>query len=134
MNLLRYFCEEVEADLLERGIDIHDWWTRARGSDGRLKLSSRRLLIFAMRLPECSAFKDEWRQDWPSDMYVKAATLNEIRALRADMAVFNGREYQEPSYLKSPRQVESDEAADALRDSIREGIRKQLYSKLNKQE
>lgn len=134
MNLLRYFCEEIEADFLERGIDIHDWWCRTRDSSGRPVLSSRRLLVLAFQLNDDSAFKAEWRQDWSPEQYLQAAQLNEIRAMRAENAVYSGREWNEPSYLKSPRQEEADRMSDEFRDSIRSGIRAQLYSKLIKEE
>lgn len=119
-------------DLIKIGVDIHDWWNRTRREDGALKLSSRRLLALISKLPDRSLFKAEWRRDWSQDQYTEAAILNEIRIMRAENAVFAGREYREPMLVKSPRQQEADRLDAELKDDIRAGIRAQLYRKLNK--
>lgn len=119
-------------DLLARGTDIHDWWNRTRRPDGSLKLSSRRLILLVFKLPDDSLFKTEWRLDWSPKQYNDAAILNELRIMRAENAVFAGREYREPILMKSPRQQEADQIDEELKNDIRAGIRAQLYKKLNK--
>lgn len=57
MALLREYAEDIEGDLLFRGIDIFDWY--------RGKVSDRRMLVLLKKLPEDSAFKTAFRKGWP---------------------------------------------------------------------
>ena len=58
---MRFFPEEIENDLLDRGLNIFDWWNRSRDANGRLKLSSRRLISYVRGLPDDSRFKTATR-------------------------------------------------------------------------
>ena len=75
--MLREYAEDIEADLLYRGIDIFDWYQG--------KISSRRMLVLIRKLPVDSAFKTALRDDWNIDQHLSAAAVNELRAMRADL-------------------------------------------------
>lgn len=76
---------EIEADLLFRGVDVHDWHTG--------KMSSRRLLILLEHLPDDSAFKMALNQDWPRTDQLATGMWNEIKAMRGDLWAFLGHEH-----------------------------------------
>src|SRR6185312_9904150 len=123
------FPEEIEFDLLLRGIDLFDWHTAVRRGDGQLKLSSRRLLVVLRRLPEDSEFKTALRDgDWDSETYIKAGILNELRIARVDNAAMNGHK-MEPVLLRSPRQIVEDDQIRQAREAARDRIRAQLHGK-----
>ena len=118
---------------MERGIDIAHWWRRSRREDGTLILSSRRLHLLVFKLPPESAFMQEWRmQDWSLKQYLEAAAVNELRIMRAEMAVFNGNDFREPILVKSPAQQDAADMDSHEKDLIRQGIQAQLNRKLKK--
>jgi len=123
--LLQYFPEEIESDLVVRGIEIADWWNRNRGDAGHLKLSSRRLLIVLRNLPDDSSFKNAMREDWSEDKYIQVGILNEARLMRADNAAFEQVE-MEPMLIKSPKQQEAEQADAEAKLALRAGIMEQL--------
>lgn len=124
---MRFFPEEIESDLLHIGVDIHDWWNRSRKKNGRLKLSSRRLLVLLVGLKDTSLFKTMYRDDWSDERYMLASILNEIRILRADNVAIHSSQKMEPFLLKSPSQqrFELDKEDEAV--AIRSGIMAQLH-------
>jgi hypothetical protein len=127
LGIIRFFPEEIESDLLQIGINIHDWWNRTRDENGCLKLSSRRLLVLLVGLRETGQFKTMYRDDWDDSKYLIASILNEIRILRADNVAIHSSEKMEPVLLKSPSQsrLELDKESEAA--SFRGGILAQLH-------
>jgi hypothetical protein len=125
---LRLCAAEVEADLLFKGIDIHDWHTRRLNEDGLPVLSSRRLLILLDRLPDDSEFKKFCRGgDWSEAQYLVAGQLNELRLLRTDQAAISGREMS-TNLVESPAQIEARQAEQDRQARLRRKILKQLNS------
>jgi hypothetical protein len=108
-------------------LDIFDWWTAARREDGQFKLSSRRLCAVIKALPDDSAFRKATRDgDWSDYEYLVAATVNELRTMRADNAAMNGQKL-DVAYVHSPRQAEEDALDKKQKAQIRESILKQLH-------
>lgn len=128
LELLRYYPEEVESDLIDKGLDVADWWNRTRKKNGRLKLSSRKLLVAITGTKETGAFKSAYRDDWGNEEYMWAMVVNEIRILRADNVALHGDgNKMEPVLLKSPKQTEADEEKAAHNQALRGGILAQLH-------
>lgn len=127
MGLLRFFPEEIESDFLQIGIDIHDWWNRTRDKHGRLKLSSRRLMVLLVGLRETSQFKTMYRDDWDDGKYLLASILNEIRIMRADNVAIHSSEKMEPVLMKSPSQCRLELDKEKNSASMRGGILAQLH-------
>jgi hypothetical protein len=101
---MRNFPREIEADLLFRGVDIHDWH--------RGKMSSRRLLALIDALPDDSAYWRERRDgDWSEKEYLDGILVNEIRLLRADQAAIAGTEMK-VNLVKSPAEREEKKAEE----------------------
>lgn len=76
-------------------VDIADWLQGTRDEHGRLKLSSRRLLVILEKLPDESEFKT-WAQragDWTEAMMIAAETHKEIALNRASKYVGSENEY-----------------------------------------
>lgn len=109
---MRLFPREIEADLLFRGIDIHDW------HQGRM--SSRRLLVLieAISADADSMLSRERRDgDWSLKEYLEAAQVNEIRLLRADQAAIHAGHEMKINFIQSPSQSAEEEVlADRVRD------------------
>lgn len=104
-----------------------DWWRRTRKPDGTLVLSSRRLEVLVLKLPDDSAFRKEWReQDWSFAQYMAAAEVNELRIMRAELAVFNNRDFREPILIKSPSQGAQDAVEAAKKHTLVSSIAAQL--------
>ena len=119
MTLVRYFPEEIEADLAFRGIDIHDWHQG--------KMSSRRLLVLCEALPDDSAYKTARRDDdWSDEQYMRAALINEVRLLRVDQVALQGQK-MEATMLESPAQRLAKEESEAENLAVRTGILAQLH-------
>ena len=80
LRFLRDYPTEIESDLLDKGLDIGDWYQQTRDEHGRLKLSSRRLLdVVLPNLPEPSAFNAALREwDWPEQTQILAKIHEEI--------------------------------------------------------
>lgn len=95
LGLLREYAEDIEADLLFRGIDIFDWYQG--------KISNRRMLLLIRKLPVDSAFKTALRGDWNIDQYLSAATVNELRAMRADLWMIHRKAALAYEWVESPR-------------------------------
>ena len=123
---MKFFPEEIEADLLAAGLDIHDWWNRVRGESGALRLSSRRLLSFVSQLPESSRFKSVARDDWDEDRYIQVGILNELRIMRADNVAMHASNKMEPILVKSPAQQKAEEEKEESNLALRGGIMAQL--------
>lgn len=118
-SLLRAYASEIEADLGLRGIDISGWH--------RGEMSDRRLLNLLQGLPERSALKTALRDgDWPFDLYIIVAILNELRALRADLRAMIGGEDMPYDPVLSPRQrADSDDWRRSAK-SVHEDVIAQL--------
>jgi hypothetical protein len=127
-GLLQYFPEEIEYDLLTRGIDIADWWNGTVTEDGRPVLSSRRLVAILTNLPDDSAFKSAFRDDWSEAQYMQAAVVNELRNGRSDQAAFH-KHNLEAVPVKSPAQQRADRADEEYKSKIRARILAQLNKK-----
>lgn len=123
------FPEEIETDLLERGLDIHDWWNQTVNDDGHRVLSSRRVLAVLKHLPDDSTFKVAYREDWSQERYIQVAILNELRIMRSDNAVLQGRDPIDHQIVKSPPQQLADQEDADHRAAIIGGIRAQLRGK-----
>ena len=80
LRVLRDYPTQIESDLLDKGLEIGDWYQQTRDEHGRLKLSSRRLLdVVIPNLPERSAFNTALREgDWPEDTQILAKIHEEI--------------------------------------------------------
>lgn len=78
--MLRDYPTQIESDLLDKGLEIGDWYQQTRDEHGRLKLSSRRLLDAVIpNLGERSAFNTALREgDWPEDTQILAKIHEEI--------------------------------------------------------
>lgn len=85
MRVLRDHPTEIESDLLDKGLEIGDWYQQTRDDQGRLKLSSRRLLdVVLPNLPEMSAFNAALREwDWPEPTQILAKIHEEIAGTNA---------------------------------------------------
>lgn len=114
----RYYCREIETDLLRYyQVDVRDWYAGT--------LDSRRLLLLIEGLPPESLF-NTWAMrggDWTEDQYVQARIVNELALSRAD-----GKGYM-PTLLKSPLQIANDEADDNYRRVRHEETLKELSGK-----
>lgn len=99
---MRQFPNQIEADLLFRGIDIADW------HQGRM--SSRRLLCLIDALPDDSAYWKERRDgDWSVQEYMQAALVNEMRLLRSDQAAIHTDEKMDVNLVESPAERHKEE-------------------------
>lgn len=119
---MRYFPREIEADLLMRGIDIHDWH--------RGKMSSRRLLvlIYALEKDQKSLlFRERTDWDWNEEEYLRAAMVNELRLLRADQAAIHAQHDMKVNMVSSPAQKKEDEDLTNRTKQVREHFLKQLH-------
>lgn len=78
--MLRDYPTQIESDLLDKGLEIGDWYQQTRDEHGREKLSSRRLLDAVIpNLGERSAFNTALRDgDWPEDTQILAKIHEEI--------------------------------------------------------
>lgn len=89
-EVVKEFAEELEADLLFRGIDVLDWH--------RGLISDRRLIILIRHLPDDSATKKAMRDgDWGLTEHLAAGVWNEVKALRADLTHAQYRPVLPPS-------------------------------------
>lgn len=105
-----------------------DWWNRTRKKNGRLKLSSRKLLLVIQSTKDTGAFKTAYREDWDDEQYYRAMLINEVRLLRADgVALHSEGNKMEPILLRSPYQLEADEEKAAQNMGLRSGILAQLH-------
>jgi hypothetical protein len=118
LRVLRDYPTEVESDLLDKGLEIGDWYQQTRDDHGRLKLSSRRLLdVVLPNLPEVSAFNDALREgDWPESTQILAKIHEEIAGDNASK-----REEREFMVFLSPkdrlaRYIEEHEESLARQD------------------
>lgn len=101
LRVLRDYPTQIESDLLDKGLDIGDWYQQTRDEHGRLKLSSRRLLdVVLPHLPEVSAFNDALREgDWPEQTQILAKIHEEIAGDNASK-----REQKEFTAFLSPKE------------------------------
>uniref|UniRef100_A0AAU8GPG3 Tail assembly chaperone n=1 Tax=Mycobacterium Phage BigBubba TaxID=3158890 RepID=A0AAU8GPG3_9CAUD len=127
VRLLREYAAEIEVDLALKNIDIFDWYNFTKRKDGAPKLSSRRLLnIVYGGLDDKSVTKTAMREgDWSPDEYAQAATVNELRLLRADQAAISGRSF-DVNLMKSPAQLKAEMEESQVKSRIQERISKQL--------
>jgi hypothetical protein len=112
------FADDIEADLLFKGIDLFDWYQG--------QMSSRRLLLLIKRLPEDGAFKTAWNErlpedgaawNWPLLAQLTAGAWNEIKAMRGDLWAFLGQETLTYKPVLQPSAVLEQEAeTKAMRD------------------
>jgi len=116
---MRNFPKQIEADLLFRGVDVHDWH--------RGLLSSRRLCALVEALPDDSAYARERRDgDWSFSQYIDVAVVNELRLMRADNAAIHASHKMKLNLVESPMeqqvQVEMDERVSELRRHVLEKL------------
>lgn len=85
LRFLRDHPTEIESDLLDKGLDVADWYQQTRDEQGRLKLSSRRLLdVILPNLGEQSAFVTALRDgDWPDLLQMVKEIHKEIAGANA---------------------------------------------------
>jgi hypothetical protein len=80
LRVLRDYPTQIESDLLDKGLEIGDWYQQTRDEHGRLKLSSRRLLEVLDNLPERGAFNTALREgSWPEETQI-LAKIHEVIA------------------------------------------------------
>lgn len=118
---MRQFPLQVEADLLFRGVDVFDWY------QGRM--SSRRLLtlIRFLEADSDSNLAREWRDgDWSDREYLMAASVNEMRRLRADQAAIHAQHELPVDLVKSPAQQIEHEGHVQKHHDVREHLMSQL--------
>lgn len=125
---MRFFPKEIEVYLLDRDIDIHDWWRRTRRKSGKLKLSSRRLLAVLELADEDSPFKNAFREDWSTEKYIRVSVLNELRLMRADNVAMHVEKEIPANLMKSPSQLRAEEVQTEYKFDIRSGIMRQLHA------
>jgi hypothetical protein len=90
-------------------------------------MSSRRLLVLLKGLDDESEYQTARRDgDWSDKMYMRAATVNELRLLRVDQAAING-EKMEATLMESPAQRAAKALEEAEHNAIRTGILAQLH-------
>lgn len=101
LRLLADYPTEIESDLLDKGLDIADWYQQTRDEHGRLKLSSRRLVDGIIpHLGELSAFNTALREgDWPELTQMVAKIHEEIAGVNAAK-----REEREFTVFVSPKE------------------------------
>jgi len=118
---MRNFPTQIEADLLFRGVDVHDWH--------RGLLSSRRLCALIDSLPDDSAYARERRDgDWSFGQYVDVAVVNELRLLRADNAAIHASHKMKLSLVESPTEQRVQEDLDGRVVELRRHVLEQLNS------
>jgi hypothetical protein len=118
---MRQFPLQIEADLLLRGIDVFDW------HQGRM--SSRRLitLIGVLENDPDSSLAREWRDgDWSDREYLMAASVNELRRLRADQAAIHAQHEMDVDLVKSPSQQGEHEKFVQKHHDVRAHLMSQL--------
>jgi hypothetical protein len=85
-------------------------------------MSSRRLLILIRHLPDDSAFKLAFFDDWPRKDYLTTGVWNEIKAMRGDLyAILDKSHMSFRPVLPPSAQREQDEKRNLMRaghDSI----------------
>lgn len=109
VEIWRRWPSEIEVDLLNlpAPVDIADWLQGTRDEHGRLKLSSRRLLLILEKgLPDTSQFKT-WALrggDWTPDQDVAGRTHNLVGKHMASYLSAHGVEGMEATYypVESP--------------------------------
>lgn len=116
---MRHYPREIEADLLFRGIDVYDWHQG--------QMASARLIALIEALPEDTAYWRERRDgDWSMEEYLRAATVNEMRRLRADQAAIHASKRMDVHTINSPaQQLEEEEHTDRFHE-VRAHIMAQL--------
>lgn len=119
----RLYPGEIESDLSRyHHLDIKEW------HQGRM--SSRRLLTLVKHLPAESATKTAARHgDWTEHTYLDAATVNEIRLMRADLASIFAGGGEEPDLFRSPYQEKMIAQREQQRDQVRNTVLAQLHRK-----
>jgi len=86
-------------------------------------MSSRRLLLLIERLPEDGSFKRALRgDDWDFKTYLAAATLNETKALRADLRAMIAKEEMLYEPVLSPQQHTSREISQQQAREIHDDL------------
>lgn len=108
----RRWPTEIEFDLLNlpAPVDIADWHQGTRDPQGRLKLSSRRLLMILKWLPDTSQFKT-WalrNGDWTPEQKTSAKVHNLIGKLTASYLAAHGVQGEDALYypIESPLELE----------------------------
>lgn len=96
----------MEAHLEFRGVDIADWHLGTRLPDGRLKLSSRKLLVLCEHIPEVGG-------RWSMAMKIAKETHKEVALHRASLYVGGPNEYAPQLFLDPDEAREMTEKAEA---------------------
>lgn len=92
IELWKRFAGRIESDLLSVGLDIADWHQGTRDEYGRLRLSSRRLLVVLENLSDRSAFRTALRGGRQSRRErVVEELLNEAMRLRSSTEAIGSR-------------------------------------------
>lgn len=110
-------------------MDIADWLQGSRES-GRLKLSSRRLLVLLKRLPDTSEFKKAIRDgDFTHDQAVAAKTHNLIGKLTASYVSQHGGEGEDALYypVLSPTELAERIAEQADPEDVEQDLITSLF-------
>jgi hypothetical protein len=83
-------------------------------------------LVVLENADEDSPFKNEYREDWSEDKYVRVNTLNELRLQRVDNAAMHAQHTMDLVLVKSPAQRLADLENEHYIASVRGGILAQL--------
>lgn len=96
LEIWRRWPEEIEADLdaSPAPFSIADWLQGTRDAHGRLKLSSRKLLVFLKHSSDDSEFKTYALRDgdWSIDRVIAKETHKELARLRSGFLASKGVE------------------------------------------
>ncbi|TXH47824.1 MAG: hypothetical protein E6Q97_26350 [Desulfurellales bacterium] len=93
IELWKRYAGQIESDLTRLGIDIADWHQATRDEHGRLKLSSRKLLVLLKYLPDESQTRTDAERGGRQTrgQRVLEETLNEAMRLRASTEAIGSR-------------------------------------------
>lgn len=117
--LLYQFPEEIEADLLARGVDILDWY--------RGKVSSRRVLACVRGLAPTSAFRTAASDyDWPLDAQLMTGMWNEVKAMRSDLYALIDKQTMPFRPVLSPSAERAERADRAEMRALHDDLIRQL--------
>jgi hypothetical protein len=120
LRFLKDYPSEIESDLLDKGLDVGDWYQQTRDEHGRLKLSSRRLLdVVLPNLGEHSAFVTALRDgDWPDwqqmlkEIHKEIAGDNASKRGEGEFSAFLSPRERVQHYRESQEEAQARESDD----------------------
>lgn len=89
-------------------------------------MSSRRLLLVLKHLPDDSPFKIAYLDDWPLEHHLTTGVWNEIKAMRADLWAFLGREHLSYKPVLPPSAERAKAEKRAVMRAVHDDVMAQL--------